>query len=260
MPHDVFQQMTRFFQGRSVLVALSGGTDSAALAHFLSRVPGVELTAVTAAGPHMPASELKRAERFCRENRIKHIFLPADPLEADEVRRGDSQRCYYCKRRVFSALKHQAAQMRADLIVDGTHHDDKSDYRPGMRALKELEVFSPFLEFGLGKVQIRHYMIAHGLEEHIHPSNACLITRLPYGAEVSRELLKTIDRAEDFIRSLGVTQVRCRVHGALARIEVEKEDILRILNESESITVRFSQMGFKHITLDIRGYRTGGAN
>lgn len=260
MNSGVLQRMTKFFRGKSVIAAYSGGTDSSALLHFLKGVPDLRLSAVTASGPHMPAEELSRAGEFCRQFGVEHMFIPVNPLEVKEVRNNDRLRCYHCKLKVFSALKRKAIEDSVDLIIDGTNIDDKSDYRPGMKALSELGVFSPFLEFGIGKEQIRRYMRASGLEKYIHPSNACLITRLPYGVEITKETLSDIDHAEDFIRSLGVSQVRCRLHGNLARIEVEKKDMGKLLTSREKISRTLAEKGFKYITMDLQGYKTGGAD
>ena len=252
--------MKDFFKDKSVMVAYSGGMDSSALIHFLNRQPGVELTAVTVLGPHIPKEEFEKSNEICTQFNINHVIIRANPLDIEGMKSNDEERCYHCKTAVFNILKNKASELGAEVICDGTNVTDKSDYRPGMRALKELNVFSPFLEFGIGKAEIKAYLKDNGLEGWITPSNACLISRVPYGMPMDADGLVKIDEAETFLRSFGIKQVRCRLHGDLARIEVLEDDFDIIAKNRNNIFEKLREIGFKYITVDLRGYTTGGAN
>ena len=258
--NEKFNSMKDFFRGKSVLVAYSGGMDSSTLIHFLNDLPDVKLTAVTVLGPHIPQEEFKRSKEICRKFNINHLIIEANPLKLEGMICNDENRCYFCKTAVFNILKSKAVELQADIVCDGTNVTDKSDFRPGMRALKELEVFSPFLEFGIGKEEIKSYLIENGLADWITPSNACLISRVPYGLKFDEKDLAKIDTAETFIRSLGIKQVRCRLHSDLVRIEVLDDDLHILIDNKKKIFDRLSKIGFKYITFDLRGYKTGGAN
>ena len=258
--NDKFAAMKNFFIGKSVMVAYSGGMDSSTLIHFLSNLPDVKLTAVTVLGPHIPHEEFARSKEICSKFNINHLIIEANPLKLEGMICNDENRCYHCKTAVFKILKSKAKELEADVVCDGTNVTDTSDFRPGMRALKELEVFSPFLEFGIGKEEIKSYLVENGLTEWITPSNACLISRVPYGTKFNEEDLAKIDTAETFLRSLGIKQVRCRLHPDLVRIEVLDDDFPTITRNKAKIHDRLNEIGFKYITVDLRGYKTGGAN
>jgi len=183
-----------------------------------------------------------------------------DILKVDGLEKNDKNRCYYCKTKAFTLLKDEAKKLNADIVADGTNIDDKGDYRPGMKALKELDIFSPFLHFKIGKKEIFDYLKNQNLEKLIQPSNACLISRVAYGEKLSEDLLIKIDTAEEFLRELGFVQVRARIHNDLVRIEVEKEKFPDFFRLSEKINEKFKNLGFKFVTFDLDGYRTGSMN
>jgi uncharacterized protein len=255
-----FEKVQKYFRGKSVFVAFSGGTDSSALLICLKNAPEVKLTAVTINGCHIPKSEFENAKNFCRQLGIKHLIIETNPLDIKDLKRNDERRCYVCKRRLFSIVKKVAANLDADIIADATNLSDKSDFRPGMKALQELDILSPFLKFEITKEEILEYLRSNNFISAIHPSNACLISRVPYGIELSEEILARIDEAESYIKSLDFSLVRCRYHLDLARIEVPLSDLPLLLENREKIVPKLNEIGFKYVTLDLRGYRTGGAN
>ena len=255
-----FDKIREEYSGKSVLAAYSGGTDSSALVYLLRNTPGVKLTAVTVKGPHVPEFEIASAESFCKKIGVKHHIIEINPLKDKNFLQNDNRRCYYCKKAMFIVIKQIAADIGADKIVDGTNNDDISDFRPGITALNELGVESPFKTYGIGKFDIIEYLRENGWESKIHHPNACLVSRIPFGGELSEEILQRIDAAEAFITSLGVSGTRCRVYEKIARIEANPEDFQRIVVVHDRIAARLRLLGFEKVTLDLDGYRRGGAN
>ena len=258
--NDKFTNLIDFFKTKKILVAFSGGTDSTALLHIIRNIPTAEVTAVTVKGAHIPEIELSRAKDFCKKFDIDHEIVPVDVLKIKKFKINDKNRCYYCKTHIFTLLKEKAGKINADVIADGTNVDDKGDYRPGMKALQELDIFSPFLYFGIGKKEIFDYLKEQKLNEFIQPSNACLISRINYGLDLSEELLYKIDKFEDFLRGLGFRQVRARIHSDSVRIEIEKERFSDFFNHLDEIKAQAELLGKKFVTLDLKGYRTGSMN
>ena len=259
MNHKILK-LSNFFNNKKILVAFSGGTDSTALLHILKNTPDVNVTAVTVQGAHIPGIELNRAISFCKTFNVDHKLVKVDVLKIKELKESDIKRCYYCKTHIFTLLKDMAEKVNADIIADGTNLDDKGDYRPGMQALKELDIFSPFLYFGIGKKEIFDYLKELNLNEYIQPSNACLISRINYGTEVSDELLANIDEFEDSMRQLGFRQVRARIHTDLVRIEIEEDKFKDFFIHLDEIKKKAELLGKKFVTLDLQGYRTGSMN
>ena len=252
--------LTKYFKNKKVLLAYSGGTDSTALLHILSTAPGVDVEAITIKGQHIPEREFKRAVSFCKKFDISHTILKVDILKIDGLMKNDKNRCYYCKKKAFSLIKEEGEKINADIIVDGTNIDDKGDYRPGMTALKELNIFSPFLEFGMGKKEIYNYLKKNHLDEFIQPSNACLISRVAYGRELTEEILEKIDSVEEFLKGLGFKQSRLRIHDNLVRLEIKKDKFPLFFKHIDEITEELKRTGLKFITFDLEGYRTGSLN
>ena len=257
---EKLKNLTGFLKEKKILVAFSGGTDSTALLHILKSTADVNVTAVTVQGAHIPEIELNRAISFCKKFNIEHKIVKVDVLKIKELKESDIKRCYYCKTHIFTLLKEMAGKVNADIIADGTNLDDKGDYRPGMQALKELDIFSPFLYFKIGKKEIFDYLKEQNLDEYIQPSNACLISRINYGTEVSEELLYKIDEFEDSLRRLGFRQVRARIHTNLLRIEIEEDKFKDFFIHLDEIKSKAELLGKKFVTLDLQGYRTGSMN
>ncbi len=246
-----------------VAVALSGGLDSSALLAFCAKTFESEnCVAFVAQTPYMPAREQAAAREICRELAVECVMFDCGVPET--IADNPPERCYLCKTALFSKLKYALPAHGATALLDGTNADDLGDYRPGMRALKELEVRSPFLECGWGKADIRALYAAHFPRRaaRIPAPNACLLTRLPHGMRIDVGLLERIDQAEDFLREKGFEHVRVRMGGDGARIEIEPEKLPTLLAPAlmQETTEHFKRLGFDRISMDPKGYRRGSMN
>lgn len=246
-----------------VVVAFSGGVDSSFLLKMAKDIlQDGNVLAVTAVSETYTSSELKQAKRFAKELGTRHKIIFTNELKNKNFTKNPIDRCYYCKKELFRNLDEIAKDKGFDYVLDASNTDDVKDYRPGAKAKKEFRVRSPLIEAGFSKDDIRRHSRRLKLETAGMPSMACLASRFPYGEKINKEALIKIETAEDFIKRQGVSQVRVRCHNNIARIEVEKEDIKRFVNKKfcDKITKRLKQLGFKYITLDIEGYRTGSLN
>ena len=246
----------------SVAVAYSNGVDSTFLLKVAHDVLGEGCVAVTAVSGALPRREERESADFCRENGIRQIFFPSGELELEAYARNGADRCYHCKHNLFSGILRIAEEEGLAAVAEGSNLDDLGDYRPGLRALGELGVRSPLREAGLTKAEIRALSRALGLPTWDKPSFACLASRLPYGERITAEKLSRVERGERFLAELGLRQYRVRLHGEVARIEVEPEDIPR-LAEPETrarLVAAFRAIGFAYAALDLQGYRTGSLN
>ncbi|NLA57338.1 MAG: ATP-dependent sacrificial sulfur transferase LarE [Firmicutes bacterium] len=248
----------------SALVAFSGGVDSTFLLHTAARLLEEhklqKLLAVTIKASMCPDWELKEAEEYARSLGVEHVLVEFDIMGVPEFVANPPRRCYYCKRALFEQLLDLAAERGLKWVMDGSNKDDEGDYRPGREALKELGIRSPLWEAGLTKAEIREASRILGLPTWDKPSYACLASRIPYGVEITSDKLKLIDQAEGYLRELGFRQVRVRYHHELARIEVDKGDLKRLVDHSPQIVRRFEELGFLYVTADLAGYRTGSLN
>lgn len=244
----------------SVAVAFSGGVDSTFLLAVAHQVLGQRVGAVTAASPLIPEQELEEAAAFCRDRGIVQILCPVDALAVEKIRSNPPDRCYWCKQAVFTALGQAAAGHGFAVLAEGSNTDDTGDYRPGMRAVRELGVRSLLLEAGLSKADIRALSRQMGLPTWDKPSYACLASRIPYGEPLTREKLSLVERAEAYLHGLGFVQVRVRVHGDLGRIEVDPAAFADVLARRREIHETLRGMGFGYVCLDLLGYRTGSMN
>lgn len=243
----------------SVLVAFSGGVDSSFLLHLAHEVLGDRAKAITFVSPFLSRQELDRAARFCEERGIKHILLEINPLAIDEIRVNQPDRCYHCKKRVFSQGLAEAQKMSIPHLVEGTQLSDASDHRPGHRALVELDIRSPLSEAGLSKDQVRMLSKKLGLSSWNLPPMACLASRIPYGTPLDLESLARVESAEQFLFDEGFDLVRVRDHHGTARIELSAEEIARLSDRGlrDRLVARFRSLGYLAVTLDLEGYRTG---
>lgn len=243
-----------------VAIAFSGGVDSTFLVKVCKDVLKENAVAITIASPYIPKWEIEEAKELTASLGIEHIII--DMPIAEEIKFNPKDRCYKCKKKVFSKIIEKANSLGIVNIIDGTNKDDVNDYRPGMVALKELKVKSPLLEVGFGKDDIRSHSKELNLPTWNKPAYACLLTRLQIGEEITEEKLDRTEKAEVFISSLGIKGIRVRNHGELARIEVQPKDIENILDKEilEAIALELKAIGYKYITLDIEGYKVGSLN
>ena len=244
----------------SVAVAFSGGVDSTFLLKVAHEVLGENVIAVTGISSTFSQKENEEAECFTSNIGIKHVFVDSEEIENDDFSKNPKNRCYFCKKELFSKIKQAAEENNISFVLDGSNADDVTDYRPGFKAIKELNVVSPLRDAGLTKEEIRNFSKDMGLPTWDKPAFACLASRFPYGTEITKSKLEKVEKAEDFVRNLGVKQFRVRFHDDIARIEVLKDDFQTVLRNSDEITQRFKELGFKYVALDIEGYRTGSLN
>ncbi|MBI2304566.1 MAG: ATP-dependent sacrificial sulfur transferase LarE [Chloroflexi bacterium] len=246
----------------SVVVAYSGGVDSTFLAVMAHRALGEKALAVTAASPTYPASEVAEAQALAAEWGFGHRIIETHELEDPAFVANDPNRCYYCKGELFTDLWRIAKEDGLAWVADGFNADDLRDYRPGHRAGLERGVRSPLCEAGLTKDDIRALSQRMGLPTWDKPALACLSSRFPYGTPITLEVLGRIARAEEFIRRLGVRQLRVRHHGDVARIEVEPPDMAVLMNEENRtrVVAHLKSLGYTYVALDLAGYRTGSLN
>lgn len=238
-------------------VAFSGGVDSTYLLHEAVKAGKEKVTALIMKTPSVPERELDEAVTFCKSRGISFFVLPANPFSVAGFRENGRDRCYICKHFLFSALLEKAKEEGIPFVADGTNADDRKEFRPGLRALKELDIRSPLAEAGLTKKEIRELSEKEGLPTWNKPSFSCLATRFPYGEELTVEKLRRTEAAENLLAELGFTQRRVRVHGNLARIEVLPAEIPLLLERRDMISSRLEELGFLYTTVDLKGFRSG---
>ncbi len=244
----------------SFAVAFSGGVDSSFLLYRARKVQKSGIIAVTIRTPYIPSREINEAIDFARSIGVTHKILDLDFPEM--IRTNPIERCYKCKKTLFTELLAYATENGYDYVVDGTNADDSGDFRPGMKALNEMGIRSPLLESGLTKKDIRELSRSEKLEIWDKPAMACLLTRIPYDTEIKEGMLRMIEQAESMLWDLGFSGTRVRVHGDVARIECIPGYINKIIQKPvrEHITTSFKKIGFRFVSLDLEGYRTGSSN
>lgn len=246
----------------SVLVAYSGGVDSAYLAAAARDALGPKALAVTADSPSIPRRELAAARALAKRIGIRHRVVKTAELDDPKYLRNAADRCYHCKRRLFGVLADIARRETLAVVIDGANADDAADYRPGTKAARERGVRSPLQELGFTKDDIRAASRARGLPTADQPASACLASRIPYGTRISTAVLRRIERAEDALKDLGFRDLRVRAHGDVARVELPAADIARAARPGVRgrIAAAVRAAGFLHAALDLRGYRRGSLN
>lgn len=246
----------------SVAIAFSGGVDSAFLLKTANIVLGDRAAAVTAQADQFPGWEQEEAQSFCRREGIRQLLVEADLLSGEAFSKNPPNRCYICKKELFGKIRETAMKEGIRCLAEGSNVDDLGDYRPGLAAVAELHFRSPLKEAGLTKQEIRQLSRMQGLPTWNKPSYACLASRFVYGEPITKEKLAMVEQAEQLLMELGFRQMRVRVHGTMARIEVPSEDMGKIMEKTvrEKIMEEFRRYGFSYVSLDLNGYRTGSMN
>jgi len=258
--HDLLESTLRELS--SVMVAYSGGTDSAYLAYAAHSVLGDRMLAVIADSPSLPRAELARAVAFAELHRIPLHILQTAELENPDYRRNDAQRCFHCKDELFTQMEAERATRGFQHLAYGMNRDDRGDFRPGQQAATQHGAVAPLVTAQLTKPEIRTLAREARLELWDKPASACLSSRIEYGRAVTRENLSQVEQAEEALHAMGFERVRVRHHGELARVEIAREDLPRALNIAvfEQMTEALKAAGFIYITLDMQGYRSGSMN
>ena len=260
---DKYEDLKEYIRSlESVAVAFSSGVDSTFLLYAAKEALGDKAIALTASSSSFPGRELTEAKEFCEKNGIRQIIVKSEELKIEGFSKNPEDRCYLCKRELFSKFKRTAKEEGINEVLEGSNLDDNGDYRPGLRAISELDIKSPLREVGFTKEEIRILSKHFGLPTWNKQSFACLSTRFPYGEEITEEKLNMVDRAEQFLLNLGFHQLRVRIHDTVARIELDPSEFDRFMEEKTRLSVHeeLKKIGFSYIALDILGYRTGSMN
>jgi len=247
---------------QSVLVAFSGGVDSSFLLKVSKDVLGKNVIAATADSATLPSRELKNARSFARKLGVKHVIVHTKELSNSKFFNNDASRCYWCKKELYAKLRDVARQYKMSYVVDGSNQEDRNDYRPGDRAVRESGVRKPLEEAGLLKEDIRRLSRKLRLPSWNKASSACLASRVPYGTKIKQETLEKIEKAEDLLNGAGFDGSRVRHHGNIARIEVDKKHMPRLFREKakNKIIASLKKLGYSYITIDLEGYTRGSMN
>jgi len=255
----LFQLMSDFAAG-NVAVAFSGGADSSLvlkLAVICAKEKGSRVVAVTASTKLHPAKDEAVARQVALEMGAEHRILPVQELESAGIGQNPVDRCYRCKKYLFKAIQEEAALAGAPVVLEGTNGDDLKQYRPGLKAVAELGIRSPLKEAGLTKEEVRKLSERYGISVANRPSAPCLATRFPYGEKLTMEKLRTVEQGEEYLRSLGLYNVRLRIHKNVARIEADTDEMGKLIEERKEVVTNLKKLGYGYITLDLEGFRSG---
>ena len=260
--HEKYQELLDFILKRGkAAIAFSGGVDSSFLSFAAHEALGKNAAAITVVSPMLSKSELNDAKRIAERIGIDHILIEENVID-EEVARNSKDRCYFCKKKEFSAIISAAKERGINTVFDGTNIDDENDYRPGMRALFELGVLSPLREVKLSKHEIRELSRMADIPVWNKPAFACLASRIPYGQRITEDVLLKIERGEEVLRSFGFLQFRLRVHDNIARIEVAEDERNKFFGERilDEVSKKIKALGFTFVAMELEGYKMGNLN
>ena len=258
-----YDELKKMLQGfGSVAVSFSGGVDSTFLLYAAKEALGENAIAVTVRSHSFPKREFGEAKALCESLGVRQLICEVDELEIEGFSQNPRNRCYLCKHKIFEKIREIAEREKITVIAEGSNLDDNGDYRPGLRAIEELGIQSPLRSIGFTKKEIRELSAYFKLPTWDKPSMACLSSRFVYGETITKEKLEMVEKAEQLLKDLGFRQVRVRIHGDVARIEILPEEFEKMLSEDirNRITASFKSYGFGYVTMDLTGYRTGSMN
>lgn len=246
----------------SVIVAFSGGVDSTFVLKVACEVLGERVLALTTTSPTMPEQDRRSAVEMAKRIGARHLLVESNELDVPGYAQNPLNRCYICKHNLFTVCEAKARELRIDMIVDGLNLDDLHDYRPGIKAAAELSVRHPLVEAGLSKAEIRELSRRLDLPTWDRPASPCLSSRFPYGTTITEDALHQVESGEQLLHSLGFAVARVRYHGEIARIEVETDKLPALLSASirDHVDTEFKRIGFRFVTVDLRGFRSGSLN
>lgn len=254
------EQMMGQYAQKDIVVAFSGGVDSCLLLKLSCKAAeetGRKVYGITVQTKLHPAGELKEAENMCREIGAKHVAIHIDELKDAGILDNPVERCYLCKRYLFLKVLEQAAILQTDVVIEGTNEDDLHVYRPGIRALRELGIVSPLAQAGMAKAEVRRMAAEWNLRAAGKPSVPCLATRFPYGTALTYEKMRLVEKGEAYLKTFGFNNVRIRVHGNIARLEVDEGEFAKVMQYKSEIISYLKELGYIYITLDLEGFRSG---
>lgn len=256
--HPKFKELVNYLKNLdSAIIAYSGGTDSTFLLAAAQIALKEKFLAITIDTPYIARWEIEEAVEICETLGVKHRIIQSEIINS--IKNNPKDRCYLCKKHLFTGLLEEARKENIQYVLDGTNLDDIGDYRPGRRALKELEIKSPLLETGIGKSLIREFSRQLNLKTWDKPAYACLLTRIPYDTQIKDDELQRIEQSETFLMKKGFRAVRVRSHGDIARIEIPKDQLPELLrlNETNEISDKLKKLGYQFVSIDMDGYRMG---
>lgn len=248
------------YTNQDVMIAFSGGVDSTLLLKAACEQAEKKKNKVYAVTVHTtlhPMNEIQLSKRIAEEVGATHSVIQVDELQDAGIMDNPVNRCYLCKKFIFTQLKEMAQGMNIDIIMDGTNEDDLHVYRPGVQALRELQIKSPLAEAGMSKADVREMAKEYGLSAANRPSAPCLATRFPYGTKLSYENMQKVEQGEEFLKTLGFYNIRLRVHDDIVRVEVDNQDLIKLLENKEKIISFLKNLGFAYVTADLEGFRSG---